>query len=93
MYSHSYITIAWMAATLPFGHPWASAFISIAWWWSREQYLTEYRLRKVQRDSWRDVIFTIYDVWYPREKNMDLIAPAIVALVLALVIDIATRLL
>lgn len=90
MISHSLITLPFMAvASLLIGPVGAALFIT-GWWWSREQYWAELRLREVgRRDVVRHVIPTIAAVWWPKRENMDLIAPAAVAWLLAAILSIA----
>jgi hypothetical protein len=88
MISHSLITVAWMTGALAiyaaFGlSPWFAALFILGVWWSREQYWEELKLRQVGRRSLADVIVTMVMVFRPMRRNMDLFAPAAVAVVMA----------
>jgi hypothetical protein len=87
MISHSIITLVWMLVALGVHFIGVSPFLMAAsatgWWWSREQYWDELKLRNEGRRSIADIAYTVVKVWWPERRNMDLIAPAIVAWVMA----------
>lgn len=93
MFGHSTITAVWMLfAGLWcwllgdwFTGPLAFASFITGVWWSREQYWDEIKLRKVGRDSWRDVLWTMLMILRPMERNLDLFTPVAVAWIMAAV--------
>lgn len=85
MISHTIITIPavllglalhwWLGAPAPY----TAAVAMTGLWFSREQYWDELKLRRVGRDSWRDVLVTMAMVFRPMQRNMDFFAPVAVA--------------
>lgn len=83
MYSHSAITATFMLATSWLIGPIMAAVFMSGIWFSREQYREEMKLRKVRRDSWKDVLWTMLMVFRPMTRNRDFFAPVAVAWVIA----------
>lgn len=95
MISHSLITLAWMLWAL--GFKWLLGLKSNAWrmfvfgwtgfiigvWYSREQYWEELKYRERGEGGPMEILPTLVYMFVPTQKNMDFIAPSIIAVVFA----------
>lgn len=83
MFSHSAITAVFMLIAPWLIGPIVAAAFMTGIWFSREQYREEMKLRKVDRDGWKDVLWTMCMVFRPMKRNLDFFAPVIVAWAMA----------